>query len=274
VLRNYKVIQPFQAVIEESAFQVYSSASAFAPSTTRILQRYRDAFKDSTPNVLRGRWSLQPQSISLAGHTAWVGAIAFSPGGRRIILGRKTIQFECGMEKREPLWGNHTRAILGLFSASRCPQMAAELPWSHQIIRSDCRNGETGAALGEPTSDHTGKIRCLAFSQDDHRIASGSVDHSYVLCLAFSPAWRTIRSICRMQRPVPLWVSHSRDTLVGFVAWLFCQMAARSSQAQRTIRSDCGMQSLAHGASVGEPIKDHTEWIQSIVAFYFIHSHI
>ena len=82
------MIQPFQATIEDSALQLYSSALAFVPFNSIISQHYHDRFNNLVPKVIRGRWDLQSQSISLIGHNNCITCIEFSPDGRRIRLPR------------------------------------------------------------------------------------------------------------------------------------------------------------------------------------------
>src|SRR5271170_1906943 len=109
------MIQPFQAVIEESALEAYSSALPFVPSFSKLSQHHRKLFKDKIPKVICGAWSLSSQSIVMSGHEGGVQCIVFSPDGRRIASGSedKTIRLldgETGVAVGEPLRG-HTSDV-------------------------------------------------------------------------------------------------------------------------------------------------------------------
>jgi WD40 repeat protein len=82
-----KMIQPFQAVLEESALQVYSSAIAFVQPTSKIASLYHKTFQNSIPKVILSTWSTTSQNMVLTGHTANIGCISFSPEGKRMASG-------------------------------------------------------------------------------------------------------------------------------------------------------------------------------------------
>src|SRR5277367_2701598 len=113
-----RMIQPFQAVLEESALQVYSSAIPFAPPTSKISSHFHKIFCTSTPKVICGTWSPTSQNMVLTGHTQEISCLSFSPDGQQIASGSsdRTIRLwdaKSGAALGEALAG-HTGAIICL----------------------------------------------------------------------------------------------------------------------------------------------------------------
>jgi WD40 repeat protein len=280
-----KLMQLFQAAIEESALQVYSSAIAFAPPTSRIFCHYHDIIP--IPRVLPGAWSTHSQSIILGGHNGVVLCLSFSSNGRMIASGSndRTVRLwdvQTGAAVGVPLVGHSTAITCLAFSpdGERIASASSDgiLLWdptagtpiiklletkdeatclcfslNGQWLYSGSSNiiqvwdAKTGAAVREHTLQHTNVIVCLSFSPDGLRVATASSNNTIQL-------WNTETGVVV---GTPL-VGHTSS--IQRLSFSLDGQRIASASEDSTIQ----LWNTETGAAVGDPLLGHTNWIRCL----------
>ncbi|OJA17236.1 hypothetical protein AZE42_00167 [Rhizopogon vesiculosus] len=175
-----RFIRTFGAIILHSTPHLYLSALPFAPTGTRIFQKFAAEFPN-TPQIVAGHIVKWPMTEKILHWHCSVFSVAISPDGRRIVCGSQdgTIQ----------VWDAETGEALGA---------PLELDPHHitsVVISSDGKrivsglrsitiriwDAETGEALGAPLQGHIGPVFSVAISPDGTRIVSGSLDTTIMI---------------------------------------------------------------------------------------------
>ena len=239
-------VDVFSKPISQSVPHIYLSALAFAPRMSMIPQYYASLYPSA--DVLKAdrpsSWlDIQP---TLAGHTAGVESVAFSPDGARIASGSddKTIQLwdaKTGAAIGQPLRG-HTNWVRSVAFSPDGARIASGS--DDKTIR--LWDAKTGATIGKPLQGHTAPVYSVAFSPDGARIASGSGDKTIQLWDAKTGA--------AIGEPLQ---GHTR--WVGSVAFSPDGACIASGSADKTIR----LWDAKTGAAIGEP-REHTRSVQHV----------
>lgn len=242
-----QMIQPFQASIMESALQVYYSALAFAPKTSKISIHYHETFTKSIPRVKRGAWALRTGTVQLPGHTNVVSCFSFSPDGHKIASG--------SIDGTVRVWNADTGAVIGLpvsghANSTSCISFS---PFSHRIASGSIDgtvrlwDANTGAPIGQPLSGHKYRVNCLSFSPDGRKIASGSNDCTMRL--------RDVETGAEIGQP-----------LSGHKYWINCLVFSPDGQkiASGSWDTTVRLWNVETGAAIGEPFVGHTDSIRCL----------
>jgi WD40 repeat protein len=280
-----KLMRSFQATIEESALQVYSSAIAFAPQTSRIFCHYHGIIP--IPRVLPGAWSAHSRSIVLGGHKDTVICLAFSPDGQRIASG--------SVDSTVRLWDVQTGAAMGaplvvhkwsitflafspdgqrIASATRdrillwdtvagtavtiflhikdqaiCLSFSLNGQWLYSGLSNIIQvwDAKTGAAVREHFLQNSDVVKCLSFSPDGLRVATASSNNTIQL-------WNT-ETGAAVGTPL---VGHTNS--IECLSFSTDGWMIASASRDNIIR----LWNTETGAAVGDPLLGHTDWIRCL----------
>ena len=182
--------------------------------------------EDSALLALDGAWrkwsSDWAERTNLAGHTAPVRAVAFSPDGKHVLTG--------SLDKTARLWDAATGAAVATLAGHTLSVRAVAFsPDGTRILTGSRDNtarlwdAATGAAVAT-LAGHMSAVTAVAFLPDGKRVLTGSLDTTARLWdAATGAAVATLAGHTAQSMP-----SHSRPTASSF------------SPARRTTRRGCG----------------------------------
>jgi WD40 repeat protein len=101
----YRFLLQQQPLIQDSALQTYTSALAFTPEGSPILDEYRSKYLDRMPRIISTTPSFWSARHTLTGHTGYVRHLEFSPDGNRLATGSE--------DSSLILWDTNSGAIVG-----------------------------------------------------------------------------------------------------------------------------------------------------------------
>jgi WD40 repeat protein len=172
LLRHYQIVATWP-------LQIYSSAIVFSPQTSVV----RSNNLDKLPAWLRKLPQMEDSWASLmqtlAGHSGWVTAVAFSPDGKQIASGSHDMTIK--------LWDARTGDLQKMLAGhSGWVTTVAFSPDGKQIASGsgdkmiklwDARTGDHQKTL----AGHSDWVTTVIFSPDGKQIASGSYDETIKL---------------------------------------------------------------------------------------------
>ncbi|KAF9061080.1 WD40-repeat-containing domain protein [Rhodocollybia butyracea] len=173
-----KFVLRFAPVISHSVPHIYLSALAFAPSESKVKEKYFSWLVPSKTagieSSVSGQWPRLQATIK--GHSGRVRSVAFSPDGVHIASG--------SADRTLRVWDARTGdLIVGPFNGHEDEVKCVAFSCDGQKIVSGSYDETlhvwdalTGKMIGVPLTGHTDKVNFVCFSPNGKQIASGSLD--------------------------------------------------------------------------------------------------
>lgn len=166
--------------------QIYASAIVFSPQTSVVRRNNLDKLPMWLRKVPHIEYSSASLIQTLAGHSGWVRAVAFSPDGKQIASGStdRTIKlWDVRTSDLQKTLGGHSNAVRAVaFSPDR--KQIASGSTDTTIKQCDAGTGN----LQKTLAGHSDPVVAVPLSPDGKQIASGSYDETIKL-------WDVVKSL-------------------------------------------------------------------------------
>ncbi|EAW16767.1 Pfs, NACHT and WD domain protein [Aspergillus fischeri NRRL 181] len=227
-------------IIQEAPLQTYSATLVFCPQNSLSKKLYWDERFEFIERAYVTQESWDPCMQVLEGHTGWVTAVAFSPGGQTIV--------SAAADETIRLWDAATGSARQTLQGHTGWVIAVAFSPDGQIIASAAKDGTirlwdaaTGTAR-QTLQGHITSVEAVAFSPGGQTIASAATDGTiwlwdaatgavrqtlqghtgWVTAVAFSPDGQIIASAAT-DGTIQLWdtaMCSARQTLHGHMDWV------------------------------------------------------
>ncbi|KFZ24532.1 hypothetical protein V502_00989 [Pseudogymnoascus sp. VKM F-4520 (FW-2644)] len=278
LLRHYLTIATWP-------LQIYSSAIVFSPRTSVVRTNNLDKLPmwlGKLPQV-EDSWASLIQT--LAGHSGWVEAVAFSPDGKQIATGSgdNTIKlWDASTGSLQKTLAGHS-GLVGAVAFSPDGKQIATGSGDNTIKLWDASIG----SLQKTLAGHLGLVGAVAFSPDRKHIASGSRDNTiklwdtstgslqktlighlgWVEAVAFSLDSKQIASGSR-DNTIKLWdtsIGSLQKTLIGHLGWVEAVAFSLDGNYIATGSRDNAIKLWdASTGSLQKTLVGHSGWVEAV----------
>ncbi|KAJ3518014.1 hypothetical protein NLJ89_g134 [Agrocybe chaxingu] len=174
-----KFIAAFGGVMSQSAPHIYLSALPFAPSRSRVAQRFLPQYP-GTLKLQTGHLTNWPRILFvIEEHEKAVNCVAYSLDGKLIVSGSgdRTVcvwDAETGDLVSTPLAEGHASSVnsVAISADNRCVASGSD-DWTVRLW-----DAESGDILAEPLKGHENVVASVAFSRSGRYVVSGSHDRT------------------------------------------------------------------------------------------------